>query len=439
MGIVFKKNGRPRKTEKALVKNINAFLSSLGEEERSSYAFDGETVNDPNRLEEIWEIIMSPQQQTKKPQEEPQSVEKPAEEVQKQVDEDLNVDKETGEIFEQTEKEEPQDTNFVNKEETMEDTNVLDELDDGTSGVDTVDEVPSFFNPLADPVKERSYSQQKKIDVGEIEEVDFGAQKKTVEEILEEAEEQEELAEEEILDDEEEEGGFSNLTNEAMNDLDPKDQKLAAKQLVQTVLDGYEMLHEVGKNFVKYPEDKLQEKVIKGEIDPTMEIPIDEMGNTTNPVAFFQEFNAQAEEAISYDPEFGEKVRPAMERVFAKKGWGMTDEQFLLVAFGKDLGWKAVQVINLRKTAKGIMNTFEQLQREKIEAMERMRREQAATTSVHPDSITTPPKQEPRVQPQTPPQEEYVAPQEEVVDDGNRGYYSQSQSESTDIVPIHGG
>ena len=41
-----------------------------------------------------------------------------------------------------------------------------------------------------------------------------------------------------------------------------------------------------------------EEKIIKQEIDPTMEIPLDENGTTTNPVEFFQNFNAEIERAI---------------------------------------------------------------------------------------------------------------------------------------------
>ena len=123
-----------------------------------------------------------------------------------------------------------------------------------------------------------------------------------------------------------------------------KEKTLAVKQLVETCLDGYAMLHEIAKMKVVYPEEKLQEKIIAGEIDPSDEIPIDEQGTTVTPVEFIQGFNEQAREAISYDPEFGEKVRPAMERVFAKRGWGMTDEQYLLYMFGKDLAFKGVQV-----------------------------------------------------------------------------------------------
>jgi hypothetical protein len=123
-----------------------------------------------------------------------------------------------------------------------------------------------------------------------------------------------------------------------------------------------------------------------------MEIPIDERGTTTNPIEFFQSFNEQAEEAISFDPDFADKVRPAMERVFAKKGWGMTDEQFLMVAFGKDIAWKGVQIMSLKKTANGIMETFVKLQKDKNDAIRQERRAEATRPRpVSPDSIVTPP------------------------------------------------
>ena len=198
------------------------------------------------------------------------------------------------------------------------------------------------------------------------------------------------------------------------------------------------MLHELGKNYVKYPEDKIKEKVVKGEIDATMTIPIDELGNTTNVVEFFSEFNAQAEEAISYDPEFGEKVRPAMERVFAKKGWGMTDEQFLMVAFGKDIAYKSLQVFTLKKTANGIMETFEELQRQKIEAIRQSNRRAAyEQPPLQPDSITTPPNQNTVSEESI--QEEITIEQE---NQNNTGYYDRGGNDTegtNEIVAIHGG
>ena len=76
-----------------------------------------------------------------------------------------------------------------------------------------------------------------------------------------------------------------------------------------------------------------------------------------------------------------------------KKGWGMSDEQYLLYMFGKDVAYKSVQVFTLRKTANGIMNTFAQLQKEKLENQ--------TQEIVRPDSIQRPEKEvveEPQVE-----------------------------------------
>ena len=415
MAVTLKKNGRPTKASKALVKKINSFLSNLNEEDRANYSFSNEVVKSSERLEDIWAEIIEPNNLPLKDNE--------------------FVDESTGEVFtkeeikENIEESVEEDTNFVNNEDKMEEATIIDEINEG-GGTNQIDEVPSFFNPLEEPIKQRSYNKSSQTNVGDIPEPNF-SKNESAEERLESIEEEGASFEEDELDDElVEESELDNVTNEAMNELDDKDKKLAAKQLVQTVLDGYEMLHELGKNFVKYPQEKVQEKIMNKEIDPTMEIPIDEHGGTTNPVDFFQNFNEQAEEAISYDPEFGEKVRPAMERVFAKKGWGMTDEQFLLVAFGKDAAWKGVQIMSLKKTAKGFMDTFERLQIDKNNAIREQRRaEMRAEKAISPDSIVTPPKREPVYQ--EPISEkgydtEYI--EEENISDEETG---------TDIVSIH--
>jgi hypothetical protein len=452
MGVIFKKNGRPTKAEKGTLKNINNFLSSLGEDEKSSYSFSNEKVTSGERLNDIWESIISPKEE--KPTQAEVLRDKLHEMNSRQQTEHGEVDTQTGEIFEETEKVEQEETNFVNNKEEMEEheAELLEEANAADLN-EEIDETPSSFNPLSQPVKRRSYQKKGTVDVGEIDEPDFG-NKQSAEERLDEINHDQEVAAEEsayaemesAAEEEEaaaEPSEWDNLRNEGMEELDKKDAQLASKQLVETVLDGYEMLHDLGKKFVKYPEEKLQEKAISGEIDPTMEIPIDEHGNTTNPIEFFQQFNEQAEEAISYDPEFGEKVRPAMERVFAKKGWGMTDEQFLLVAFGKDIAWKGVQIMTLKKTANGIMSTFERLQKEKIAEMRKQRRHEAAQAApLEADSIVTPPKQE---------QQTYQAENNAHGSTEHRGYYTEEgvqgenineevheENTSTEIVPLNG-
>ena len=207
-------------------------------------------------------------------------------------------------------------------------------------------EVPDFFSPLDEPMKQRSYSKPESIDTGEIEEPTFagGLSMEDLESPQEEFQE--------------ESKPFDNITNDGVNQLEGKDKKIACKQLVETTLEVYKMGHTFAQRMAKKDEGEIVKAVQDGEIDPQMEIPVDEKGTTTNAVEFFQNYNEQVEEALSYDEEFGEKVRPAMERVFEKRGWGMNDEQYLMYMFGKDIAMKGAMVISLKKQANMIFNTI---------------------------------------------------------------------------------
>lgn len=193
------------------------------------------------------------------------------------------------------------------------------------------------FNPFAQNVVEREYATPK-VASGIIDDLD--------EPIFEQKNPFEERINEEQI---EESHPFAD-GNPALNDLDFQDKKIACESLVDTALDTYEQLHQVAQNFVQVSEAELLQKQQDGEIDLGMEIPIDEQGNTMSVMDFVQQYNEQSKDALQYDKEFGYKVRPAMLRVFMKKGWGMTDEQFLMYAFGKDLMTKTAIVFSLKKT-----------------------------------------------------------------------------------------
>ena len=113
--------------------------------------------------------------------------------------------------------------------------------------------------------------------------------------------------------------------NPALNDLDFQDKKIACESLVDTALDTYEQLHIVAQNFIQVDEAEMLQKQQDGEIDLAMEIPIDEQGTSMSVMDFVQQYNEQSKDALQYDKDFGYKVRPAMLRVFMKKGFGMTD------------------------------------------------------------------------------------------------------------------
>ena len=116
MAIVLKKNGRPTKASKALVKKINNFLSTLSEDDKVKYPFDGEVVTGNERLESIWSEIINP---------------KATPELKKVIlaeptlKENEILDRETGEITTKEEikeeiKEDIQEhTNFVNNKENL--------------------------------------------------------------------------------------------------------------------------------------------------------------------------------------------------------------------------------------------------------------------------------------------------------------------------------
>ena len=76
---------------------------------------------------------------------------------------------------------------------------------------------------------------------------------------------------------------------------------------------------------------------------------------------FVAQYNEQSSSAIKYDKEFGYKVRPAMIRVFIKRGWGMSDEQFLLYMFGKDIAVKVGMMYSLKRTINNTLATMEKI------------------------------------------------------------------------------
>ena len=148
--------------------------------------------------------------------------------------------------------------------------------------------------------------------------------------------------------------------NPVVNEMDSQDQKIACEMLVDTCLDGYEQLHQLAQWSAKVDEQDLMEKQMQGKIDlHTQKIPISEDGEEVTLGEFLNTYNEQCTEALSYDKSFGEKVRPAMIRVFMKNGWGMSDGQYLAFMFGKDIVTKTSIVYSLKKSLNMTMTMIE--------------------------------------------------------------------------------
>lgn len=193
--------------------------------------------------------------------------------------------------------------------------------------------------------------------------------------------------------------------NPAVNVLDEKDQQIACEMLVDTMLEGYEQLHEIGKYVAKADEAELVEKQMQGKIDlNSQRVPISEDGRSVTLGEFVQTYNGQVDEALTYDKAFGNKVRPAMVRLFTKNGWGMSDGQYLGFMFGKDLVTKAAMIYQMKKAFGFTISMME-------------KQFKAERANEQPAQSYEEPKQQPqqRQRPQ-PKQEEYIptVPTEEV-------------------------
>ena len=151
MAITLKRNGRPTKASKELVKRINNFLSNLNDKDRANYSFKNEIITSESRLNEIWSEIIKPNEPL--------------------IKENQFLDRSTGEIIDREEikeniKEKTQEqANFVNNNDTMEDATIIDEINEGGNS-NQMDDVPSFFNPLQEPISREATIKPNKLTLG---------------------------------------------------------------------------------------------------------------------------------------------------------------------------------------------------------------------------------------------------------------------------------
>jgi len=259
------------------------------------------------------------------------------EEVESEVEE--TTDEPTNEQMTETIKETKEEVSEVDNTTTTSDSNVVGE---GTF---------SDYNPFAESVVQRDYSTPQ-VASGLVEDIDEPQFiPPSYEDIVN--------GNTEMEGEPEDTGSPFDNPNPAFNELENKDKKIACESMVDTCLDAYEQLHKYAQFVVKVDEEDLLERHQSGKIDLQEIIPVSENGDTMTISEFMQQYNQQGQEALTYDKEFGFKVRPAMVRVFMKKGWGMSDEQYLMYMFGKDLAVKAGIMFQLKKTINSTLEALE--------------------------------------------------------------------------------
>jgi hypothetical protein len=204
-------------------------------------------------------------------------------------------------------------------------------------------EIIEDFSPLDAPVKERLYTQHK---------VTGGA---TLEDLEEPSFQPPSFSDFDENDNEaEEERPF----NQSYSELDGKEKTMGAKMMVEMTIDLYEKGCGLLGKLPEISESKLDRLIAEGDIDADIQIPTE--SGDLGVKDFAREYNDSIRDAFSVSDEFKEKVKPPLERVFKKRGIGMTDEQLLMYYFATDLGAKGVQAFMLRKTANGILDSLKE-------------------------------------------------------------------------------
>jgi hypothetical protein len=155
----------------------------------------------------------------------------------------------------------------------------------------------------------------------------------------------------------------SSSVNPSMNEVPDAEKKEGAKHLAKLIVDGYEQLHGFANMGLQFNQRKLRRLESEQEIDLSIPIP-DGYGNTITAGSFIEEFNEQSKDTLTVSPQFKKEVTPILERVLAKRGAGLTDEQMLMYLFGKDIAVKGVLFYQM----KGQMSDMIEIIKEQTQA-----------------------------------------------------------------------
>lgn len=177
--------------------------------------------------------------------------------------------------------------------------------------------------------------------------------------------------------------------NPDMAGLSQKDAKQASTLLVDAILGGYKQVWGITAEWVKVSDDKIVEWVMQDQISLDITIGINEKGEEASLREVYSNFNGQAAEALTVDlnEESFIKVREAMIREFTKRGWGLSDMQYIIQHFVRDAGQRAFAVYQLKTT----INTFTKTVMANYEQTKKLREEllqQKGATRVEPSEPT---------------------------------------------------
>jgi hypothetical protein len=137
--------------------------------------------------------------------------------------------------------------------------------------------------------------------------------------------------------------------NSTVNEMSPKEQRVAAENSVDAFWSLYEKLNDFGYWITHVSDQKLMRKQSKGELDLDDELNVGQKdGKRVTVRGFFESFNLTARKAFTVDEGLKKKLREPMIREALRLGLVMTDGQFIAKELGQDLLTKTITVFALR-------------------------------------------------------------------------------------------
>jgi hypothetical protein len=212
--------------------------------------------------------------------------------------------------------------------------------------------------------------------------------------------------------------------NPELKDLPKKDKEMAASQMAKMIIQGYSWMHDLANKGLMISEKKLNKLQEEGEIN--LQAMIDyEFGKKMRAGEFFTEWNTQIQKdggVLQVSNEFKEEVTPVLERVLAKRGIGMTDEQLLMFMFGKDIAAKGLIFFQMKTQMNYMIQSIKE-----------------ATVNQYRPAPPPPQPQQPQ-QPPPPPQPEpnsNFSQAEEVKESDVRSYFEKNtESIKPDVIVL---
>ncbi len=149
--------------------------------------------------------------------------------------------------------------------------------------------------------------------------------------------------------------------NPSMNEIPAGEKAKASEHVAAMIMQGYEFANQMANKGLLFSEKRLMKLQQAGEIDlVNTAIPYDMEGRMMSAAEFIKEYNEQQQDAFKVTDEFKAEVTPVLTRVLQKRGVGMTDEQFLMYMFGKDIAIKGVQFFAARSQMNQIIGMMKE-------------------------------------------------------------------------------